>query len=533
MADAEPAPETKPMALQHPIVVMGAGMGGMSTALDLLRRGRKDFVIIERCDGFGGTTWREVANKTTKLQTEKGTYGPDYMDFLTPVDPNQKTWPRRDDILAWFEEAAERHGLHEYAKLSTCILKVEPKGDTLKDGHYALKIQDTTKEGDVIEDFKAGACVLAPGVFYLPKDLKLPGKEKFGGYITHGSYNSLKPQKLKGEKVVLIGHGGFVIENVRTSIEHKCVDIKILCRRRHLTGPKCVSWLVSRSHIPIPGHMFVEIMNVMYNLVGFDVWTHHGIQTNESRSHAVISQATSFGVNDVYFLTQAFGVCEVIEDEVDKLSPKCIHTKKGRDIECGVILKCLGSTGDPDFDDSIGLKKLVGFWVNGDPLCTTLTCAYGVQARNYAGFSLGPGYAGQIKANHWFIEYPQTWDMVKDSLPVQVRKEGESCAYKLPGGHVLGTMTIVGTIPWLGAQLGEMDKLKAGKTRAAHPQDEFLAECEGEWKMYTQMMRDNGQIPKDAEDIPYPYSHEKVNELNELIEKAFIADQEKKMGKKK
>jgi len=246
MAEDEPKIDVKPFPMKHPIVIMGAGVGGMFSALDLLRRDRKDFVIIERCDGFGGTTWREVANKTTKLQTEKGTYGPDYMDFLTPVDPDKKTWPRRDDLLAWFEEAAERHGLTEYAKLNTCILKVNTIGEPQKDGHYVLNIQDTTKEGDVIEEFKAGACVLAPGVFYLPKDLKLPGKEKFGGYITHGSYNSLKPQKLAGAHVTLIGHGGFVIENVRTSIEYKAKDVKILCRRRHLTGPKCVSWLVSR-----------------------------------------------------------------------------------------------------------------------------------------------------------------------------------------------------------------------------------------------------------------------------------------------
>jgi len=280
-----------------------------------------------------------------------------------------------------------------------------------------------------------------------------------------------------------------------------------------------------------PGHLFVESMNVMYNLVGYDVWTHPNIVTNEKREHALISQSTSFGVNDVYFLSQAYGLTEVIEDEVDKLSKHMITTKKGRDIECDAILKCLGSVADPDFDDMVGLKKMVGFWVNGDPFLATLTSPYGVQAKNYAGFSLGPGYAGQIKANHWFFDYPQTWEMVNEYLPVRTRTEKDECFYKNPGGHVLGTMVILGTIPWLGGLFAEMDRLKAAKTLHACPKEKFVAECEGEWKMYIQMMRDHGQIAKDAEDIPYPYSLEKVTSLQEKIAEAVNAEQEKKMAK--
>ena len=50
-------------------------MGGLMTALDFLRQGRTNFVILERYDSWGGTTWRDVANETTKLQTENAQMG--------------------------------------------------------------------------------------------------------------------------------------------------------------------------------------------------------------------------------------------------------------------------------------------------------------------------------------------------------------------------------------------------------------------------------------------------------------------------
>merc|ERR1719210_1210023 len=126
-----------------------------------------------------------------------------------------------------------------------------------------------------------------------------------------------------------------------------------------------VSWLVSSQEFPVPGHIFVKAFQVMYDIIGFDCWSHRGVQTDKNRSMAFLSQETTFGVTDVYFLAYAYGLVEVYEDEIQKLSHHCAHTQKGDKIECQVIMKCLGSECDPDLDDVYELTELKGYWVNG------------------------------------------------------------------------------------------------------------------------------------------------------------------------
>lgn len=40
---------------QHTVVIVGSGFGGQAAAINLLKRGIDDFVILERCDFLGGT----------------------------------------------------------------------------------------------------------------------------------------------------------------------------------------------------------------------------------------------------------------------------------------------------------------------------------------------------------------------------------------------------------------------------------------------------------------------------------------------
>ena len=68
-----------------------------------------------------------------------------------------------------------------------------------------------------------------------------------------------------GKAEGIVGHGGFTIENVRTCVERKSKKIYVVCRHRHLAGPKMVSWMVSGAAIPIPGPFVVEAFQMMYD----------------------------------------------------------------------------------------------------------------------------------------------------------------------------------------------------------------------------------------------------------------------------
>mmetsp|Transcript_5696 Transcript_5696/g.18254 ORF Transcript_5696/g.18254 Transcript_5696/m.18254 type:complete len:533 (-) Transcript_5696:270-1868(-) len=511
--------ERPPRQYDHPVAIVGCGMAGVTAALDLKRRGRENFVMFDRMSVWGGTTWNDVANATTKLQTEKASYHPMYLDFLTPVDPKLKTWPARDRIQEAVEETAEAQGLTEKAKMACDVNLITKVGDPLAGGHYTIRF---VEDQGALTEMTVAAVVVCAGVFYVPRDLKWPGRDDFGGYITHGSYDMMNPKKLKDNSVVIVGHGGFVIENVRTCVEYAAKAVKVVCRRRHFSGPKIASWLVSSQLVPVPGTILLKAFQVMYNLLGVDVWAHPCVQTDKNRSMAYIEQGATFGVTDIYFLACAYGFCEVIEDEVEKLSKHTVHTAKGRELECQVILKCLGSESDHSYDEVMGLKEMKGYWINGEPLRASLTMASGVHAKNFGSFSVGPYFAGAVTSINYIIDYPE--DLFTIELPAAKPIKGKP-GYVVSTSYALACGMLIGGIPGLGWQLGAVDRLKAMKTSAAHPKEAHLAECMAEWTAYIAQMKKQGQIAADAEEIPYPYTIEIIDELIADCERDFMKRQ--------
>merc|ERR1719436_1484750 len=108
------------------------------------------------------------------------------------------------------------------------------------------------------------------------------------------------------------------------------------------------SWLVSSQQTQIPGHILLKSFNVVYEKLGVDVWKHPEVQTDKEHSYALLNCSTTFGVSDVYFLACMYGLVEVYQDELASLSKHTIHTKKGEQITCQAIVKCLGSECDPE-----------------------------------------------------------------------------------------------------------------------------------------------------------------------------------------
>jgi len=237
------------------------------------------------------------------------------------------------------------------------------------------------------------------------------------------------------------------------------------------------------------------------------------VKTDANRSFAHISQRTVFGVTDIYFLAAYYGIMEVIVDEIKRLTHHCAHTKKGKKLECEVILKAVGTVPSFKIDKMLGLKDLHGLWVNGDPMRSVVCNAMYVEARNFGSFSSGPGFASLVAAVTWFVDYPDDWEAVRGILPIN--KAGERPAYVPAATHMTPAMTALGhCIPLLGAAMGEMDVLKHTKTRKAHPPKAYLAECKMEWECYIKAFKRFGMID-DRPEPAYPYTEPMVQDWME------------------
>merc|ERR1719221_1313073 len=116
--------------------------------------------------------------------------------------------------------------------------------------------------------------------------------------------------------------------------------------------------MVGYEEEPVPGNIMLEAFQKMYDLVGFNVWSAHSVQTDAEHSYAFITQPTVFGVTDVYFLAGYYGLMEVVVDEIKRLTHQTAHTKKN--ITCECILKAIGTKPSFKVDKFLGIKELVG-----------------------------------------------------------------------------------------------------------------------------------------------------------------------------
>lgn len=495
---------------EHPIVVIGAGLGGMQTMISLMHSGRKDLLCLERLSTFGGHSWLVVSNKYTKLQTESGNYHVDYMlpdvPATTEVEGDAyKTWPTRDQLLKMFRDAAKRHNLGTVTKFNTDVEKVRPLPDG--DG-YAVYTSPSHGEGES-ELLVASAVLAWPGNLCNHREIEWPGEEDFGGYIAYASFSKVDYREAEGKVCILYGHGAFTIENVRTLCEHRCKKVVVMCRKRNLCGMRVMSWLVGYLEMPVPGTILLEGMQKMYDLVGFDCWSAHSVKTDEKRTFAHISQKTAFGVTDVYFLAGYYGLMEVMVDEIKRLTNGCAQTKKGKKIKCQVILKAVGVIPDPQIDKMLGLKELVGLWVNGDPLRAVCCNGMFVEAQNFGSFASGPPFAQLARALRWFVDYPSDFEVIRPILP-KLKSSPEKPAYVPSATHMLPTFSSFNLIPMMAAEMSVYNALKHLKQRARHPPNKYIAECRAEWEAYIRQWKKDGMIDDSKPDPPYPYTEEMV-----------------------
>jgi len=223
----------------------------------------------------------------------------------------------------------------------------------------------------------------------------------------------------------------------------------------------------------------------------------------------MITQKTVFGVTDIYFLAGYFGLMEVVEDEIHRLTYQCAHTKKGAKIPCEVILKAVGTKPDFATDKMLGLRELVGLWSNGDPRRPVACNGMFVEARNFGSFSSGPAFAGIVVAINYFIDFPDDLDLIRSALPWNKAKERP--AYVPDARHLGATFPQFSTIPALAAEIGKVDPLKATKTQKGLPISLYVEACRREWEGYIKIFRQRGMVD-DRPDPPYPYTEEMVHD---------------------
>ncbi len=183
------------------VAVIGAGMAGILSAIELDRAGYRDVVVYEKADRVGGT-WRE--NTYPGLACDVPSHLYSYSFAPSPA------WSHRyspgPEIQAYFEDVATRHGV-----VSRVRFGEEVTGLAYDDGRWQL----TTSTGRADD---ADVVIAATGVLHHPRYPDIEGLDSFEGHAFHSArWNH--DARLDGARVGVIGTG-----STATQIVYAIVD---------------------------------------------------------------------------------------------------------------------------------------------------------------------------------------------------------------------------------------------------------------------------------------------------------------------
>lgn len=522
----------------YPMCIVGAGHYGLRQALSFLKEDIRDFTLYDRLEKVGGTAWVRNANPTSKLQTELGVYHLQY-DFDYPGPKGLKTWPSRDELLEHFHGVAAEYGILPHVVLNTSVTEVTVVTDNETLPFYSPKrqhlevatslkpsLQDAAKPADEAEAAgrePAASEALFSCISYFPGGLvenqrvEYKGEDTFVGQIGYGMFNEFDYSVVKGKVPAIIGFGAFGVENVRTCLEHGAAKTLIVCRRKNLAMPRVISWFINQSLFPPPASMLLDAMQKMYDLIPDDAWGYYGVNASADRSMCSIRQKSRFGISDVYFLASYYKRVEVYVDTIKRIRPRELMLEGGDKVRADHLIKVLGFKGDFSVDKILGIREMVGNFVNGDWSRFVAAEFPGIDAGKFGGTSFSPKGQQDAEFMSWFINYPRDLEPIFAARVLPRKKADKSGAtptyvWDPRAGMSISMAISGGMIPGL-AELGNRyGPFNRQRMLELHPAEQFVDKCAEEWTSYCKMFKD---ADDDRPFPPYPYTKEFVKELCE------------------
>lgn len=178
------------------IAIIGAGFGGLGTAIRLKAAGIDDFAIFERADELGGT-WQ--ANTYPGAQCDIPSIL--YSFSFAPNPEWTRLYPMQDEIKNYLEACADDGGVRPHLRLGTELISA-----AWNEHRQVWQLQ--TSRGDVTADI----LVAAMGPFSEPAVPSLPGLETFAGDTYHSAQWNHDESTVTGRRVAVVGTGASAVQ---------------------------------------------------------------------------------------------------------------------------------------------------------------------------------------------------------------------------------------------------------------------------------------------------------------------------------
>ncbi|MFH8369676.1 flavin-containing monooxygenase [Streptomyces sp. NPDC018031] len=209
------------------VVIVGTGFAGLGQAIQLLKAGIDDFVIIEKAQDVGGT-WRDNSYPGCACDIQSHMYS-----FSYEQNPDwTRAFAPQPEILAYLRGVADKYRLRDRIRFGQEMTAARWDED-------GCTWTVTTRTGD---EFVGRFLVSGVGALHLPSVPRLPGAERFTGTTFHSAtWNH--DYELRGKRVAVIGTGASAIQFV-PRIAPEVAELHLFQR----TAP----WVMPKPDHPMP-----------------------------------------------------------------------------------------------------------------------------------------------------------------------------------------------------------------------------------------------------------------------------------------
>jgi cation diffusion facilitator CzcD-associated flavoprotein CzcO len=207
------------------VAIIGAGPGGLCTAIRLRQAGFERFVILEKAEGLGGTWYH---NRYPGCACDIPSHL--YSFSFEPKWDWARPYASQPEILAYLEHCTEKYGLLPYCRFG-CGVKSATWDESR--ARWTLRLES----GDALE---ADVVVSALGMFNDLARPEIPGLDGFAGTQFHSARWNWD-HDLTGETVGVIGSAASAVQFVPEIVKQ--------ARQVHLFQ-RTANWVMPKEDVP-------------------------------------------------------------------------------------------------------------------------------------------------------------------------------------------------------------------------------------------------------------------------------------------
>ncbi|KAF7117497.1 hypothetical protein CNMCM5793_006479 [Aspergillus hiratsukae] len=184
------------------VVIIGAGISGLCTAIDLIKRGKcHNFIILEKSSGVGGT-WNDNRYPGSCCDVWSSLYS---YSFEQKPDWTRE-YPGQEEILGYLIGVAQKYGLYKHIRFNSAVEEARWDDADLK---WKVRVQVSGgKDSQYLDSYEITTdfLVSAVGQLNVPHMPDIPGLDDYNGRLMHSarwdwSYD------WTGKRIAVIGNG--------------------------------------------------------------------------------------------------------------------------------------------------------------------------------------------------------------------------------------------------------------------------------------------------------------------------------------